>query len=111
VGASGRDLGRLIVPFGDVTETLTVAFDPATGLLARMESLRFRDETDAPKVRWTNDAHGWDELDGVSVPLRTSVTWADEGTPWARLQTERAHLLRSEFSGASGHVHGPACSM
>jgi hypothetical protein len=84
---------RLIVPVGDENETLTVAFDPATGLLDGMESMRFKDETDAAKVRWMNRADDWYELDGVPVPLRTSVVWADEGTPWARLHTEQ--IVRS----------------
>ncbi|MFA9429428.1 DUF6544 family protein [Egicoccus sp. AB-alg2] len=79
---------RLIVPFGDDTEVLTVTFDPGTGLLERMESMRFKDETDDAKVLWTNQAQDWDELGGMPVPLRTAVTWADEGTPWARLRTE-----------------------
>ena len=80
---------RLIVPFGHENETPTVAFDPATGLLDGMESMRFYDESDAAKVRWMNRADDWDELDGVPVPLRTSVVWADGGTHWARLHTEQ----------------------
>ena len=79
---------RLLVPFGDRTETLTVTFDPDTGLLRHMESLRFKGEEDVDKSLWLNDVVEWAELGGYTVPLRTTVTWADEGRPWAELRTE-----------------------
>lgn len=78
----------LLVPFGGEDETFTVRFDPDTGLLRRMESRRFKGETDSDKTLWLNDAIDWGEVDGHAVPLRAEVTWADEGSPWARLRTE-----------------------
>lgn len=82
---------RLTVPFGDEVETFTVGFDPATGLLDRMESMRFKGDTDHDKVLWINEVPEWDVLDGHPVPLRATITWADEGSPWADLRTE--HVL------------------
>ena len=79
---------RLHVPFGAVTETFTVTFDPATGLLDRMESMRFKGDADIAKTLWINQAVEWGERDGHPVPLRATVAWADEGSPWADLTTD-----------------------
>ncbi len=83
---------RLVTPFGDETEEFTVTFDPDTGLLERLESMRFKGEEHDTKTRWVNQALDWDVLDGVPTPMTTTVTWADEGTPWARLRTEEVIL-------------------
>ena len=78
----------LSVPFGATTETFTVTFDPATGLLVRMESMRFKGETDTAKTRWINEVVEWGEVGGHPVPVRATVAWADEGSPWANLTTD-----------------------
>lgn len=80
---------QLTIPFGDERETFTVRFDPDTGLLTSMESLRFKGETDEVRTRWLNQAPEWGDVDGHPVPLRATVTWLDEGSPWADLTTEQ----------------------
>lgn len=80
---------RLTVPFGDDHETFSVHFDPDTGLLARMESLRFKGAEDRTKTGWVNEALEWGQVDGHAVPLRAAVTWTDEGSAWANLRTEQ----------------------
>lgn len=80
---------RLVVPFGDTHETFTVQFDPETGLLESMESLRFKGEHDTARTGWRNEAPEWGHVDGHAVPLRATVSWADEGSPWADLRTEQ----------------------
>jgi hypothetical protein len=79
---------RLVVPFGEQTESFTVTFDRSTGLLRRMESLRYKGDAAATKTLWVNEVREWGELDGQPVPLETTVRWGDEGTPWAVLRTE-----------------------
>lgn len=79
---------RLVVPFGGTAETFTVVFDPDTGLLQRMESLRYKDEQATAKTLWINEVREWGQLDGQTVPLVTAVRWGDEGTSWAVLSTE-----------------------
>ena len=79
---------RLVVPFGDAEESFTVTFDPVTRMLQTMESMRFRGEQDVDRTAWINHADDWGEVDGHPVPQHTSVTWADEGSPWARLRIE-----------------------
>jgi hypothetical protein len=79
---------QLVVPFGDDAETFTVFFDPATGLLRRMESMRYKGEDADSTTLWINEVVEWGEVDGRPVPVSTALTWADEGTPWAKLRTE-----------------------
>lgn len=79
---------RLTVPFGAERESFTAAFDPDSGLLARMESMRFKGEADEARTPWINEAFDWGEVGTAVVPLRTTVAWGDEDSPWARLRTE-----------------------
>lgn len=65
-----------------------MTFDPVTGLLERMESLRCKGEQATEKTRWINEAREWGEVDGHPVPLVTAVGWGDEASPWAVLRTE-----------------------
>lgn len=79
---------RLAVPFGAETETFVVDFDPDTGLLTRMESMRFKTEGTRSRTLWINEVLEWGEVDGHPTPLLTTVAWGDEGSPWAQLRTE-----------------------
>lgn len=78
----------LVVPFGEAEESFVARFDPDTGLLRMLESMRFKGEDDAAKTLWLNEVVTWGELEGRQVPIETALTWLDDGTPWARLTTE-----------------------
>ena len=95
---------RLSVPFGTERERFTVSFDPATGMLVRLESMRFKGESDEARTGWVNEVVEWGEADGAAVPQRTTVVWADEGTPWAQLRTESVvyNAPLEDYIGASG---------
>lgn len=80
---------RLDVPFGDERETFTARFDPDTGLLDSMQSMRFKGEDDQARTGWLNHAPEWGRVDGHPAPLSATVTWLDEGSPWAELRTEQ----------------------
>jgi hypothetical protein len=74
---------RLVVPFGAEEDFFTVTFDPQTGLIAQMEALRPKG-TDLDKLtRWILKPESWQTFNGVLIPSPASVTWEDEGTPWA----------------------------
>ncbi|MCB8978995.1 MAG: hypothetical protein H6657_16400 [Ardenticatenaceae bacterium] len=73
---------RLTVPFGDTEDSFTVFFDADTGLITRMEAMRYRDATDTEKILWQLTPLAWETYHGIQIPSRSSVTWADEGTPW-----------------------------
>ena len=78
----------LVVPYGQDEERFVARFDPDTGLLRLLESMRFKGEDDEARTLWLNDVVSWGELDGRILPLETELTWFDEGDPWARLTTE-----------------------
>ena len=79
---------RLVVPFGGTTEELTATFDADTGLLRRLQSLRYKGEGATSQTPWTNEVREWGRVDGQAVPLVTAVQWGDEDTAWAVLRTE-----------------------
>jgi len=77
---------KLTVPFGKDEQVFTVDFDQQTGLMTRMETLRYRDAK-VGKLRW------WGEVIPVNNRTRRpvtrfAVTWEDEGTPWLVIQIE-----------------------
>ncbi len=78
----------LIVPYGEAEETFVVRFDPATGLIRTLEAMRYRSEASEEKTLWLNEILAWDERNGFLVPSEASVTWLDEGTPWAVFRVE-----------------------
>ena len=79
----------LQVPFEAQTEQFVVRFDPHTGLLDLMESMRFKGEESDRKTLWLNQVLKWDLTGKKPVPVTTTITWFDEGTPWAVLTTEQ----------------------
>jgi len=81
--ADDENTARLIVPFDEQEEEFVVRFDPATGLIRTLESLRYKNETSAEKTLWVNEVLAWDDREGKLVPGEASVTWIDEGVAWA----------------------------
>jgi hypothetical protein len=79
---------QLIVPFEDGEDTFTAVFDPQTGLLSRMEALRYREASDAEKIPWLLEPITWDTYHGILIPSRSQVTWADESDPWLIIEIE-----------------------
>lgn len=79
---------RLIVPFGEEEDTFTAFFDPETGLLLRLEAMRWKNAGDEEKILWINEARDWEMVNGVLLPTVGAVTWEDEGTPWAVFTVE-----------------------
>ena len=79
---------QLIVPFGASEDAFTVFFDPETHLITRMEALRYRDAADTDKILWQLDILAWDTYQGILIPSRSAVTWADEGTPWLVIELD-----------------------
>lgn len=73
----------LDVPFGEGEERFTMSFDPQTGLLRSMESMRYKEPDSVDKTLWLNEILEWRSLDGNMIPVLTALTWADEGSPWA----------------------------
>jgi hypothetical protein len=78
----------LIVPgHDDGEETFVARFDDA-GDVHLFESMRFKGEDAEDRTLWLNEVLTWGDLDGHRLPVETTLTWLDDGTPWARLTTE-----------------------
>jgi hypothetical protein len=86
--AVDQQTALLVVPYDEQEERFVARFDPETGLLRLLESMRFKGEDDVARTLWLNDVVSWGELGGRIVPIETELTWFDEGSPWARLTTE-----------------------
>ncbi len=78
----------LFVPFDAEEERFIIRFDPETGMLRTMESMRFKGEESNEKILWLNEVLEWDTLDGRLAPIVTAITWQDEESPWAILSVE-----------------------
>ena len=78
----------LVVPFGEEEQRFVVRFDPETGLIHLMESMRFKGEESDSKTLWLNQVRAWGEKDQAFIPVDVALIWFDEGTPWAQLQVE-----------------------
>ncbi len=77
---------RMYAPFGEGEQMYTLTFDPQTGGLLRMETMRCHDEK-VGRMRW------WGEIvlgrDGDGKPATyITATWEDEGTPWLAYEME-----------------------
>ena len=86
--AINENTALLIVPFETGEDTFTVFFDPETGLLTRMEALRYKDAADTEKTLWLLDVLAWDTYHNLLLPSGSSVTWADEGIPWLVIELD-----------------------
>lgn len=78
----------LVVPFGGGEERFVVRFDPDTGLINLLESMRYKGATDSAKTLWLNHLLTWDTINATQVSGEVALTWLDEGTPWARFAAE-----------------------
>ena len=92
--ALDENSATLIVPFKDESdqstaevERFTVSFDPETGLLQSMQSMRYKGADSTSKTLWINEVLEWQTLGDSLQPVQSAVTWQDEGTPWARFTT------------------------
>jgi hypothetical protein len=78
----------LIVPFGEDEQRLVARFDPETGLLDFLESMRYKGTDSVDKTLWINEALQWGDVNGHTTPVVSAATWFDEGTPWAEFSVE-----------------------
>lgn len=79
---------RLIIPSGAGEDSFTVTFDANTGLISQLESVRWRDEKDAQKLRWTNRILGWKTFNGIRVPSPAEIVWEDQNFAWFTPEVE-----------------------
>lgn len=73
----------LFVPFEGILQSFIIRFDPDTGLLRLIESMRYRDPDSQQKTLWINEAIAWKIFNNdINIP-DGAITWFDQGRPWA----------------------------
>ena len=90
--AVDADTALMTVPWGEERETFVARFDPETGLLQMLESMRYKGEESTAKTLWLNEALAWDVVDGQTTSTESAVTWIDDGEPWAIFGAEEMVL-------------------
>ena len=83
-----EDTALLAAPFGSQEEIFVIRFNPQTGLLHILESMRYKDEASQAKILWINEVRQWSRVSGGLQPAESAVTWQDDGKPWAVFFTE-----------------------
>lgn len=89
----------LFVPFEGGEENFVVRFNPQTGLVDMMESMRFKGQGNSSKVLWITN-----EVQAPGQPPTAYATWLDDGKPWAAfiLDNIQFNLDVSEYIRARG---------
>jgi hypothetical protein len=82
----------LFVPFEDGEQTFLVRFDPETGMLDRLEAMRYKGEDSLSKTLWIPQVLEWSTVDGNPTMSKTAITWFDEGTPWVEFDVDEILL-------------------
>lgn len=78
----------LTLPFRGGVETVLVRFDPAhSEFPVAFEADRYR-EVGRPKVGWRAEYGEWHWRDGLVMPTRLRIQWADESAPWFDMRVE-----------------------
>jgi hypothetical protein len=79
----------LYVPFENDEENYLVRFNPETGLIDTMETMRYRDTgDDQPKIPWILRNEHRQTMAQGSVRSVGSAMWLDQGSPWAYFDVE-----------------------
>lgn len=87
-----EDTALLFVPFADKEQVLVARFDPETGMVGFLESMRYKGTEGEEKRLWINEALEWGIVGEYEVPTTSTSTWFDEGTPWAVFTVEEIRL-------------------
>lgn len=100
---------RLIVPYRGDEHRYTLRFDPDTGLLTDLRTVRYRDAQSVKRIGWGGAALGWRTLNGTLVPDRLTTEWEDQGGPWVIWDVEQVAYnvdVSDRLPGAAGQGAG-----
>lgn len=94
----------LTVPFGEQEQRFVARFDPQTGMLHMLESMRYKGSDSESQTLWINEALDWGTVQGHTISVSSAATWLDEGTPWAVFTVEdlRHNVDVAEYIRAYG---------
>lgn len=83
-----ENTATLVVPFGESEEHFVVRFNPQTGLIDWMESMRYHNQASTSKTLWLNKAMEWSTLNEKPTNTVGAAIWMDDGKPWAVFNVE-----------------------
>lgn len=84
-----KNSALLYIPFEKTEENFLVRFNPQTGLIDMMETLRYRDlGQDQLKILWITRPEKGEPIAGTNIGSTGSVMWLDQGEPWAYFNVE-----------------------
>lgn len=75
------------MPFKEGHERFVARFDPDSGLLHWLESMRYKGTT-GKKVLWLNESREYRSIGGQLTLAVGAATWIDDGKPWAVFTVE-----------------------
>lgn len=105
---------RLIFPFGDQEDELVYHFDPKSGLITYLSAMRYQG-SNPEKVGWRVDFQSWQTVNGMQVPLRVAITWANQSGPWSYWDFEEIRwnvdLSQQLPTAATHHPVRPAAQL
>ncbi|TXT44307.1 MAG: hypothetical protein FD137_1581 [Spirochaetes bacterium] len=88
--AVDENTALLYVPYGDDRETFVVRFDPKSGKVDFLESMRYRESGEGKKkILWITRNESAPKS-GSSGLATGTATWMDQGSPWAYFTLEKA---------------------
>jgi len=79
---------RMYLPNADDVEAFTVGFDPETGLLATITTMRYGSIEQGRRERWSNRVLEWAQVGDQQLPT-LSETWWNDDAPWATWEVEQ----------------------
>ena len=85
--AIDENIAQLITPDAPIEEAFNVYFDPQTGLISHLTTMRYRDPEDTERTLWTNHMLEWREINGVMIPVVAESQWGTDD-PWAVWRVE-----------------------
>ena len=86
--ASGDHSATLTVEGMAEEEAFNVRFDPGSGLIRDLTSLRYQQSGDLHRTLWFNEVLDWETFNGVRVPSIAQIRWGNN-VPWATWQVEQ----------------------
>jgi hypothetical protein len=94
----------LNVPFGQNEQQFIARFDPESGKLHFLESMRYKGADSEKQILWINESLQWSTIDGIPTSAVGAATWFDEGSPWAVFTVEdiRYNVDVDEYIRARG---------
>ncbi len=100
----GDETAILIVPFGEDEQRFVARFDPETGMVRFLESMRYKGTDSEGKTLWINEALQWGTVDGNTTAVSSTATWFDERSPWAVFTVEdiRLNVAVEDYIRAKG---------